>query len=123
MNLNHADKTWVRGGWVLIYPTRVLLVLVLLFYICTLMRILALFLRGGILRIEQWVAHIALEGKFGDTTPAAWATWLRQAYIMLGTMLFVMPPALHLLQRWMPQDFSGRIRALNSPSPMRGHFR
>jgi hypothetical protein len=86
---------------VLVYAIRVLLALVLLLDIPKLMKILENFIRGGTLGVEGWVAHAALENRWMDSTPAERAAWVRQAYFTFSVMLFVMPPALYFLQRWM----------------------
>jgi DMSO/TMAO reductase YedYZ heme-binding membrane subunit len=85
----------------IVWTIRIILALVLLWDLPVLLRCVVLLSLGGSHAIQGWIAHVALMGRFFDTTEEQQRAMIRYAYFFFGLMLFVVPAALYLLQKWL----------------------
>ena len=79
---------------------RIVLAIILLCDIPVIIKLAGYLAIGGPRAVDGWIAHVALMGRYFDTSFEQKRALIRQAYAMFALMILVAPPALYFLQKW-----------------------
>jgi hypothetical protein len=104
----------------ILWLARIVLVLLLCWDAMLITKLMVLLISGGPAAVVGWVVHLGLEGRpIFESTREQRRLWERQAYfdfaLYVLLVLFILPPLLYFLQRWLRRRLSIRGLARRAP--------